>query len=412
MKRQLGMYSELSKARLSALVVSTTAAGFLMAGGPVVGTSLAAACVGTALCAASANTMNQTIESRTDTLMKRTFKRPLPSGRMSRAHAAAFGLSTGALGAGILLAGTNPMTAALGVANIALYAGVYTPLKRVTEANTTVGSVVGAIPPVMGWVAATGGTMAALVAPESLLVGSLLFAWQFPHFHALSYLIRKDYAAGGHMMHAVTDPSGKKAALHGLLGSLGLAAVPFACMASGVTSPMFAVEGLAVNAYVLMLATKFYRNPGDDSARKLFRASLWYLPLVMILMVYHSRHWKTNEAAAVDATAADVALATAVVDTLGGRVVAGGVEGADRGDGAAMSAVRTVLKAACPHEVIKDQQVAERGGAESHVATAMTSAECPVVVVEAAAAAPVVSAATVAAAAAAAAASPRGSAAH
>lgn len=343
------MYSQLGKARLSALVVSTTAAGYLLAGVPASWTTFGACCAGTALCAASANTFNQVIEAHTDKLMKRTFQRPLPSGRMSRVHAGAFGALSGAVGVATLAATCGPVTAALGAANIGLYAGVYTPLKRVHTVNTTVGSVVGAIPPVMGWVAATSVTasagIAAMAAPEALLSGALLFCWQFPHFHALAWLLRRDYAAGGHSMHVVTDPSGRTAALHSLLGVAGLAAVPFASVATGITGSMFAVEGLAVNSYVALLAYRFYRSANDDTARPLFRASLWYLPLMMALMVYHSRNWRDAEGEP-------------------GRM-------------------RDALKGACPHELIVDGAA---GGAAGKVASpavvSATAAGCPVVVAE------------------------------
>lgn len=127
--QKLQAYAELSKFRLSSLVVVTTGAGFLCAGGPVDLGTMAAACVGTALCAGSAGALNQLLERRQDGLMFRTKQRPLPSGRVSPPEAAAFGAVTGAAGTGLLLALTNPITAALGAANIALYAGLYTYLK-------------------------------------------------------------------------------------------------------------------------------------------------------------------------------------------------------------------------------------------------------------------------------------------
>ena len=153
------IYAELSKARLSALVVATTTTGFLMAGTPVDWTACAAVSAGTTLAACSAATWNQIFETRTDGLMKRTRNRPLPSGRISPRHAAAFGAATAASSGAVLLAGTNPITAALGLGNIALYALVYTPMKQRSIYNTWVGAVVGAIPPVMGWTAATGGAL-------------------------------------------------------------------------------------------------------------------------------------------------------------------------------------------------------------------------------------------------------------
>ncbi|CAI5522896.1 unnamed protein product [Closterium sp. Naga37s-1] len=177
----------------SLLVVATAAAGFVMGSDDRVDwAGLGWTSLGTFLAAASANTWNQVYEVANDALMKRTRGRPLPAGRMTRQHAIAWGLLTGASGLAILATQTNSMTAGLGAANIALYAGVYTPLKQLHIANTWVGAVVGAIPPLMGWAAASGG----LDAGAAVLAGAL-YLWQMPHFLALAWLCRKDYAAGG-----------------------------------------------------------------------------------------------------------------------------------------------------------------------------------------------------------------------
>jgi protoheme IX farnesyltransferase len=250
------------------------------------------AVTGTALAAAAANTFNQVIEAPQDALMKRTQGRPLPTGRLSRAQALTFGAGATAASAAVLLAGTNPLTAALGMGNIALYALVYTPLKRVTELNTAVGAVVGAVPPLMGWAAATGS----LAAVDPFLLAYILFAWQFPHFHALSWSLRHDYARGGYAMVAVADAaSGARTSALALRHAAALSLVPLLSSAVGATSPMFAVEGLLLNAYFLKLALNFSRSPSDASARALFRASLWYLPLLLALMVFHAKHWRTVE---------------------------------------------------------------------------------------------------------------------
>jgi len=140
--------------------------------------------------------------------MSRTKKRPLPAGEVSISAASVFGMTTGAAGTGMLLACTNPTVAALGLGNIALYAGAYTYSKRITELNTWLGSVVGAIPPLMGWIAADG----LMTAPEPYALGGLLFLWQFPHFFALSWLHREDYARGGFKMIATNDPTGERSA--------------------------------------------------------------------------------------------------------------------------------------------------------------------------------------------------------
>lgn len=281
------MYSQLSKARLSALVVASTVAGFAMAGPPLSLGVLGATTVGTFLCAASANTFNQVYERDYDARMFRTAHRPLPSGRISVAHATGFGLAAGLAGTGLLAVAANPLTAALGLGNIVLYAGAYTPLKQRTSFNTTVGAIVGAIPPLMGWAAATGGLAAA--APWAL--ATLLFAWQYPHFLALSWMCREDYQRGGYKMHAVLDPSGSSTAALAWRGALVLGALPVAMCALGETHVAFGIEALLINAVFLRNAWRFYRDPTHAKARGLFLSSLWYLPLVMLLMVAHASTW-------------------------------------------------------------------------------------------------------------------------
>eukprot|EP00567_Pseudictyota_dubia_P014290 CAMPEP_0197441960 /NCGR_PEP_ID=MMETSP1175-20131217/8088_1 /TAXON_ID=1003142 /ORGANISM="Triceratium dubium, Strain CCMP147" /LENGTH=474 /DNA_ID=CAMNT_0042972341 /DNA_START=37 /DNA_END=1461 /DNA_ORIENTATION=+ len=285
---------ELSKAKLSALVVSTSTAGFLAAGGPISYPTLAACAVGTALCSSSASTFNQIFEVERDRRMKRTRNRPLVKGVVSPGSAAALATASGVGGGVILLAGTDPVTAALGVANIGLYAGAYTALKTKSEINTWVGAVVGAVPPVMGWTAATGGSLLDL---EAAFLGGTLFLWQFPHFFALSWMHRVDYARGGFQMVPVNDPDGDRTADLISRYTWYLSAIPLASSALSVTSSMFAVEGVALNAYALYVAKRFDRDRSNANARKVFLTSLWYLPCLMTLFILHSRKWREEEEA-------------------------------------------------------------------------------------------------------------------
>jgi protoheme IX farnesyltransferase len=384
----LSAYLELSKARLSALVVFTSGAGYLMAGpfgGAADGVAsasaggLLAAVTGTALAAASAGALNQLIEKPLDARMKRTASRPLPSGRLTPAAAAGFAAGAAAASAAVLLAGTNALTAALGMATIAAYAFVYTPLKTRSACgggacelasmrsftaaftdshlarppaglwNTAVGAVVGAVPPLMGWAAATGGALAF----EPMLLGAALAAWQLPHFYALAWGLRADYARGGFVMAPVLDATGgKRTAWLALRGALALAALPPLAALLGVTSAMFAVEGVALNAVFLRLAARFYAAPSDAAARALFRASLWYLPLLLALMVFHSRHWHAPPAAA-PAAAADAAAAAA---------------GADAGAAAAPPHAGARAPAAEPRNARDLAELAQRGMARLHAA--------------------------------------------
>ena len=281
---------ELSKARLSALVVMTTGAGSLFAGTAALtsGGTVAAAAVGTALCAASASTFNQAWEVKTDKLMPRTATRPLPSGRINMPQALAFGFGTGALGTGILLAGCNPITAALGLANIGLYSLCYTPMKLKSEWNTWVGSLVGAIPPVMGYAAVTNQ----LLAPESALLAGMLFLWQFPHFFSLAWLNREGYKKGGHQMVPCNDPTGARTAA--LIRNYTAAMIPLPYLSAylGLTTHMWSIEATFVHIFWLYQAQQFVAKPTNGNARKVFRTSLWYLPVVLGLMCFHSKHWQ------------------------------------------------------------------------------------------------------------------------
>jgi heme o synthase len=286
----------LSKARLTGLVVVSAAFGHLMYGPPGDFLSLGALVVGTSLASASANTWNQLFEVEYDAAMLRTRGRPLPAGRVTRAQAATFGLAAGVVGVGTLYAGCGAVAAGLGLANIGLYALVYTPLKRVTPLNTEVGSVVGAIPPLMGWAAAGG----ALSDPGAAALFGLLFLWQMPHFYALAWRHREDYARAGYRMVSLGDATGAQTANRTLFYTAALAALPFAVGASGATGPMFAIETSVLNLYLLWLAWKFRRNTSDDSARKLFLTTLWYLPVLMLMMSFHSRGWRLDAQTAAD----------------------------------------------------------------------------------------------------------------
>jgi len=278
---------ELSKSKLSALVVATTAAGHLMAPAPFDGCSLFAALGGTFLCAASANSFNQIIEVERDAAMHRTARRPLPSGRIGRAHATAFASTAGVVGVGSLAVATNPTTAALGAATIGLYTLVYTPMKPRHELNTWVGAVVGAIPPLMGWTAAGGSLMSI----EPLVLSSALFLWQIPHFLALAWMYRADYEQGGYRMVPLTDPTGERTSALCLEYSGYLALLPVGCWAAGITSCMFPIESIGFNGVMVLAAARFARNSqrGQAHARRLFLVSLAYLPFFFFCLLLHQK---------------------------------------------------------------------------------------------------------------------------
>jgi heme o synthase len=282
-------YAQLAKAKLSALVVATTAAGFVAAGGPLSEQlCLAGSCViGTSLCSSSAAAWNQILERDRDAVMKRTLQRPLVTGELSMTQATVAATTWGLMGTGLLALGTDPVTTALGVGNIALYAGLYTYMKPRSIYNTWVGAIVGAIPPVMGFTAA-GGSILDL---DAIILGSTLYLWQMPHFFALSYMYRADYKRGGFAMVPVLEENGEKTSQLILRYAVYLSAVPFIATWTGVTSSMFALEGVVLNAYALYVANRFRQERTNANARKIFLTSLWYLPSYLVLFLLHSKVW-------------------------------------------------------------------------------------------------------------------------
>ncbi|ORY43047.1 protoheme IX farnesyltransferase [Rhizoclosmatium globosum] len=276
----LATYASLAKARLAALVVLTTMAGYAVAPMAVTLPTLLATTAGTALCVASANSLNQWVEAPYDAQMKRTRTRVLVTHTVSGFHAFSFGIASGIAGFGTLYAFVNPITAVLGLANIVLYAGVYTPMKRFSIYNTWVGALVGAIPPIMGWTACTGTLDAG-----AIFMGAILFAWQFPHFNALSWNLRADYSKAGYHMMSVTDP-----ALNARVSLRYAAAlIPLCAVAPvvGISSWTFVAASSVVNGAFFVTAYRFWKNSNDKTARELFFMSLLHLPVLLgLLMVF------------------------------------------------------------------------------------------------------------------------------
>ena len=283
---QVLAYADLAKAKLSALVVTTTLTGFVAAGGPIPLDTLAGCLTGTMLCSSSAAAWNQILEIPNDRKMKRTQQRPLVKDTLTVGQAQGAATVWGIGGVGLLYATTDPVTTMLGASNIVLYSGLYTYLKQHSVWNTWVGAVVGAIPPVMGWTAATGGSLLDI---EAALLGATLYCWQMPHFFALSYMHRQDYQRGGFVMLPNVDVDRTANVI--LRYAYALSAVPFVATATGVTSSMFALEGIALNAIALRAAHGFHQDRTNANARKIFLTSLWYLPSLLMLFVLHSKVW-------------------------------------------------------------------------------------------------------------------------
>jgi len=270
----------MTKPGITLMVALTTALGFLLAGGPVLSWQLAAALLGTCLVAAGASVLNQFWERATDALMRRTAGRPLPAGRLDPDVALLFGVMLGIAGLLELALAVNALTAALGAAALAGYVFVYTPLKKVSSLATVVGAIPGALPPMMGWCAVRGEIDLAAWA----LFG-ILFFWQMPHFLAIAWLCREDYARGGFPMLPVIDPGGAWTARQSVL--YGAALVPVSLLPSllGLAGGLYFAGALALGLAYLGCGLAFARRRSTPGARRLMLASLLYLPAVLAVLL-------------------------------------------------------------------------------------------------------------------------------
>ncbi len=282
---RLADYLELTKPRIVVLELFVAAAVARLAAPHALDVwTLLHALGGTALVAASASIANQWLERRVDARMHRTADRPCAAGRVTTAEAVTLSLTALAVGLAWLVLNVNGLTAALGLASWLLYVVVYTPLKTRSPLNTTVGAVAGAIPLLMGWTA-TG-------APLTLTAWSLagvLFLWQFPHFMAIAWLHRGDYAAAGHRMLSVVDPTGVRCGVQAIVGALALipvSLIPALAPASG-SPTIYGLWAALLGASQLALAIRFALSRDELSARRLLRVTLVYLPawLTMLLVV-------------------------------------------------------------------------------------------------------------------------------
>jgi heme o synthase len=276
-----GMHAllELTKVRLSALVLLTTAVGFLAAGAGD-SSHLLWTLVGTALAAGGAQAINQALEWRRDALMERTAKRPVPLHKISPRGAFLLGAGLAGSGLATLLLGVNPLTAGLGLAVVLLYTAVYTPLKVRTPLCTLAGAVCGAIPPMMGWTGATGS-----VGFGAWVLGTLLFLWQIPHFLSLAWLYREDYARGGFRMLPAVDPRGTITAHLVTLYCLALLPVGLVAHLAGMAGWAFVAGSLVLGGGQLVLGLRLAGTRTDASARRLFLATLAYLPLLLVILM-------------------------------------------------------------------------------------------------------------------------------
>jgi protoheme IX farnesyltransferase len=280
-----GDYLELTKPRITLMVVLTALVGFVMASrGGVSALALAALLAGVALVASGASALNMLLERDTDALMRRTQERPLPASRLQPSDVLVFGSVLSALGLFGLYWFSGPAAAAVAFATWASYLFFYTPLKRRTSLSTLVGAVPGALPPVIGWAAARGS-----VEPAAFLLFAILFLWQIPHFLAIAWIYRDDYARGGLPMLPVLDPEGHLTGRQAVSHSLALLFVSLAPAAAGLAGRVYLVGAVLLGMALTVVALQAAIARSAPAARRLFLASVIYLPALSALLLLDRR---------------------------------------------------------------------------------------------------------------------------
>ncbi len=276
-------YLELTKPRLSLLSVITTLVGYFAARPPSQPAKFWLLFLGTALAAGGVAALNQWLEHDTDAKMKRTADRPIPAGKVATGSAFVLGWMMCSVALFILFSRVDRMAALFTLLTIISYLGWYTPAKRWSMWSTEIGAIAGAFPPLIGWCAGTGdGRVSAL----GWILFAVLFFWQIPHFMAVAWTYRRDYSAVHFPMLPVRDEAGGKVALWSLVNTVALLAVSLLPVALGLASKAYGLAAAVCGAWFLWRAVVFLHPEGRDvAARKLFFASIAYLPLVLGALV-------------------------------------------------------------------------------------------------------------------------------
>jgi protoheme IX farnesyltransferase len=285
LSQRLADYVELTKPRIAVMVLVTVAAGYLMAAGtdarlvPLLHTL-----IGTGLVAAAASAWNMWLERGTDARMRRTADRPLPSGRLHHIEAVVFGTALAVTGINYLYhALPSPAAAVVAALTFVTYVAVYTPLKQVTVFNTHIGAIPGALPPVIGWCAATG-----TLGYDAIALFLILLFWQLPHFMAIAWMYRHDYARAGHQMIPVNDPIGRKTSRSMIVWCVVLVAASLLPLGRGRMDWVYLVGALFLGAFFLRSTLRFRTDRTERQARQVLRVSILYLPAMMALLLVHS----------------------------------------------------------------------------------------------------------------------------
>jgi protoheme IX farnesyltransferase len=278
-------YLELTKPRITILILICTAVGYAFgSGNSLQWLTLAHAIIGTALLASGTAALNQWYEVDSDTKMLRTRNRPIVSGRMKRSHGLVFGTLLSAMGFAELWYGTDRLAAALGLFTLLSYLLVYTPLKRRSPVCTIVGAVPGAMPPVIGYTAAGRGFDAGALA---LLL--ILFVWQFPHFDAIAWIYREDYARGGIRMLPVIERDGESTVMRVVICSVLLIPISLIPCVLGMTGALYATAAVVAGLGMLYFGVQLARKRTIAGARAVLLASVSYLPALLAVMLLDRR---------------------------------------------------------------------------------------------------------------------------
>lgn len=277
------VFSDLVKARLTTLVLLTTLVGFYLGWprGPMNLLLMFHTLFGTGLVASGAAALNQLLERDYDAKMRRTANRPLPSGRLQPTTVMLFGGICSVAGLVYLALLVNALTAVIGAITLVSYLFIYTPLKRVTWLNTAIGAIPGALPPLMGWTAARNSLSA-----EGWALFAILALWQLPHFFAIAWMYRDDYARAGFKMLPGVDPDGTRTGQQAVSNTIALLLVSLCPFAYKMAGPVYLVCALLLGAGYLWCAIQFSRLLTPARARQLFLASIIYLPLLLSAMVW------------------------------------------------------------------------------------------------------------------------------
>ncbi|MCE9564994.1 MAG: heme o synthase [Planctomycetes bacterium] len=273
---------ELTKPRIAVMALFTVACGYWLGAGSDSGSRvLLNTLLGAGLVAAGGSALNQVFERRTDARMRRTKNRPIPAGRVSVEQATAFGAITSGVGLAYLMATVPPAATLAAALTLVFYALIYTPLKTMTQWNTVIGAIPGALPPVIGWCAARGWEDAG----GAVALFLLLFVWQLPHFLAIAWMYRADYAGAGLQMLPGTDATGKRTATVMVVTAAALIPVGFLAVWVGLAGWVYAVGATLLGIMFVRKTLGFARDRSDRQAKRVLRASLVYLPGVLVLLL-------------------------------------------------------------------------------------------------------------------------------